>query len=130
MTKRKSLALSNRQINLRSRPPLRPRGEGPAGVPVRVRPARLRGGERGGGGGEVSDNGGTREQRRTPMCELPLSAIITRDGRLFADGPTNRKVFLNFGKPIAWLGLTPEQATNIGNSLLKHSRECRGITED
>jgi len=40
---------------------------------------------------------------------------------------TKRKVYINFGKPIAWVGLTPEQATDIGEAFLSHSRECRGI---
>jgi hypothetical protein len=40
-----------------------------------------------------------------------------------------RKVYLNFGKTITWVGLTPEQAMNIGEALLAASRECRGIPE-
>jgi hypothetical protein len=42
----------------------------------------------------------------------------------------NRRVYLNFGKPIAWIGLTPEQATDIGDDLVRHALECRGITEE
>ncbi len=41
--------------------------------------------------------------------------------------PTRRKVYFNFGKPVAWLGLTPEQASDIGQSLIEHSQRCRGI---
>lgn len=39
-----------------------------------------------------------------------------------------QKVYLNFGKPIAWLGLTPEQASDIGETLKQHALECRGIS--
>lgn len=39
-----------------------------------------------------------------------------------------QKVFINFGKPVAWLGLDPQQARELGELLIKHSQEVRGIT--
>jgi hypothetical protein len=41
----------------------------------------------------------------------------------------HRKVFLNFGKPIAWVGLTAEQAMDVGLSLIEQSRRIRGISD-
>ena len=41
-----------------------------------------------------------------------------------------RKVFLNFGKPVAWLGLNPEEAFDLGELLIRHSREVRGINDE
>lgn len=36
----------------------------------------------------------------------------------FAIGEENGKIIMNFGKPIAWIGFTPEQAKEIVQSLL------------
>lgn len=37
------------------------------------------------------------------------------------------KVMLNFGKPVAWLGLDPEHAVELANGLIKHAREANRI---
>lgn len=33
-----------------------------------------------------------------------------------------QKVFLNFGKPVDFLGMTPQQAVEVGQLLIKHAR--------
>lgn len=44
--------------------------------------------------------------------ELRLAVASTEDGR----------VIIEFGKPIAWLGLTKKEAAQLGNLILKHAR--------
>jgi hypothetical protein len=44
-----------------------------------------------------------------------------------AHDPNKRLVILNFGKPVTWVGMPPEQARDLGNSLIEHSMRCRGI---
>lgn len=43
-----------------------------------------------------------------------------------AADPRNRKVVIQFGKPVAWLGLDPEHAETLAQSLLEKAREARG----
>lgn len=38
----------------------------------------------------------------------------------------NGEVVLNFGKPIAWIGFTPEQAEQIGYMLIQKAGEAKG----
>jgi len=35
------------------------------------------------------------------------------------------KVILNFGKPIAWIGFTGEQAYNLGKLMIKRAKKLR-----
>lgn len=46
-----------------------------------------------------------------------------------ANDPVKQKVYINFGKPVAWLGLSPGDAREIGESLIKHSLLVRGTTD-
>jgi hypothetical protein len=39
----------------------------------------------------------------------------------------NRKVVVDFGKPVAWIGFSPEQATELGEMLIAKGMEARGI---
>ena len=45
----------------------------------------------------------------------------------FKIGHTNdkKKVILDFGKPIAWVGFTPAEAFSISKALRKHAKKCR-----
>lgn len=45
-----------------------------------------------------------------------------------ANDPSRLKVYLNFGKPIAWIGMSPDEARELGETLIEHSRTVRGIT--
>lgn len=39
----------------------------------------------------------------------------------------NGQVIVNFGKPVAWLGMHPSQAMAIADALIKHAHEARVI---
>ena len=41
----------------------------------------------------------------------------------FAIGEQDGKVVIDFGTPVAWIGLTPQQAADIASSLLSRARE-------
>lgn len=55
----------------------------------------------------------------TSADEGELSIAIASD-------PRNRKVMFEFGKPIAWLALDPEQAEALGRLLIAKARDARG----
>ena len=42
-----------------------------------------------------------------------------------ASDTTNEKLLINFGKPVAWVGMMPEQAEAVADSLRDHAREVR-----
>jgi hypothetical protein len=42
-----------------------------------------------------------------------------------AIGQQNGKVVIDFGKPVAWIGFTPEQAEEIAVTLREHALEAR-----
>ena len=44
-----------------------------------------------------------------------------------AHDPAKIKVYLNFGKPVAFVGFTPEQAMEVAESLQEHARAVRGL---
>lgn len=37
------------------------------------------------------------------------------------------KVIINFGKPVAWLGMDQRQAASLGAILMRHATTCRDI---
>jgi hypothetical protein len=39
----------------------------------------------------------------------------------------NRKVLVNFGKPVVWIGFDPEQAVALAEMLLDKAHQARGI---
>lgn len=41
--------------------------------------------------------------------------------------PNRRKVIINFGKPVAWMAMEPEDAASLGQLLIDHSLKVRGI---
>lgn len=47
-----------------------------------------------------------------------------------AHDPRAQKVFLNFGKPVTWLGMNPQEAFELGDLLIRHSFLVRGIDPD
>ena len=55
------------------------------------------------------------------------------DGRLndedegaiaMAVGSENGRVRLNFPKPVRWVGMTPDEAIGLAESLIQHARHC------
>lgn len=40
-----------------------------------------------------------------------------------------KKVFLNFGKPVAWIGCNPEQARDLARCLWQHANKAEGVNE-
>jgi hypothetical protein len=44
-----------------------------------------------------------------------------------AADPKHQKVVIDFGKPVAWIGFTPDQARELGEMLIAKAMECRGI---
>jgi hypothetical protein len=41
----------------------------------------------------------------------------------FAIGEQDGKVVIDFGTPVAWMGMTPQQAADFASSLLRKARE-------
>lgn len=53
----------------------------------------------------------------------------TDEGEIqFAVGsdPRARKVVIDFGKPVAWLGMDPGDAEVLAQKLIEHARRARG----
>jgi len=42
----------------------------------------------------------------------------------FAIGVKDGKVVLDFGTPVAWVGMTPQQAADLGSLIIKRAREA------
>lgn len=40
------------------------------------------------------------------------------------------EVILDFGKPVAWLGIPPDQVRSLCRALLKRADRCEGVTEE
>lgn len=55
------------------------------------------------------------EGKITPDDEGAISVAI---------GISNGNVIINFGKPIAWLGLPPAACMEMGRTLIKRAREA------
>lgn len=72
------------------------------------------------------------QQQLGATGETPLGRVDeTDEGEILmgvSHDPNKLKVFLNFGKPVAWMGMTPEQARELGQSLIHESMAVRGIT--
>ena len=50
-------------------------------------------------------------------------------GIQFAVGSKDRKVVINFGTPVAWLGMPPEQAVELAQLLISHARQVARETK-
>jgi len=69
--------------------------------------------------------------------DFPLGKMNNDDEGGLKLGVTHTKdpamVILNFGTPVAWLGLTPKQARSLGLLLIKRAAlciECANVNED
>lgn len=65
-----------------------------------------------------------------PTGNYPLGKLNeTDEGEIMMGvSHTPGKVILNFGKPVAWIGFTAEQASELADSFMEHARQARGIT--
>lgn len=62
-----------------------------------------------------------------PMGELDKSD----EGEIAFGVASHRgKVIMNFGKPVAWLGMDARQAGALAALLIQHAQRCRGIGDE
>lgn len=63
-----------------------------------------------------------------PTGKYPQGKLTPKDeGEIrIAVGSKDGKVVMDFGKPTAWIGMDPEQADAIADSLREHARAARG----
>lgn len=67
---------------------------------------------------------------RGPIGDYPHGKLNPSDeGSIqFAIGEKDGKVVLDFGSPVAWIGVTPQQAMDIAAGLMKHARAAASKT--
>lgn len=67
-----------------------------------------------------------------PTGRFPLGKIAEEDAgeTAMAVGHTKGKVFLNFGKPMSWIGFTPSQARQLAAHLMEHANAAPLISPD
>lgn len=61
--------------------------------------------------------------------QYPMGSLDKTDEGELAFGITSHrgKVIVNFGKPIAWLGMDAAQAVVLAKTLLEHAARCRDL---
>jgi hypothetical protein len=61
--------------------------------------------------------------------EYPMGKLDKTDEGEIAFGVTSHrgKVIINFGKPVAWLGMDAKQAAGLAAVLIQHVERCRDI---
>lgn len=61
-----------------------------------------------------------------PMGAFPYGKLGAHDEGALQMGITNHngKVVIEFGTPVAWLGLNPQQAADLASLMVKHAREA------
>ena len=59
-----------------------------------------------------------------PTGEFPDGKLTPRDegGLAYAVGEVRDKVVINFGTPVASIGMTPQQAVQLAGAILAHAR--------
>lgn len=63
---------------------------------------------------------------RGALGTFPAGQLTGADEGAIQFGVTDKdgKVILDFGTPVVWLGLEPQQAADLAASMLKHAREA------
>ena|SRR5581483_6917255 len=63
---------------------------------------------------------------RGALGDYPEGKVSTTDeGAIqFAIGVKDGKVILDFGTPVAWIGMNPQQAADLASTILKRAREA------
>lgn len=61
---------------------------------------------------------------RGAVGDYPAGRLCPADeGALqFSLGERDGKVLIDFGQPVAWMGMSPQQAADFASALLKHAR--------
>ncbi len=64
-----------------------------------------------------------------PTGDFPQGKLSKNDegGITFAVGVRNQKVVIDFGNPVAWIGMDPGQAVALAQTLISHARRARII---
>ena len=64
-----------------------------------------------------------------PTGQFPEGKMSKHDeGEIsFAIGHPNGKVVIDFGSPVAWVGMEPQQAVALAQTLLSHAKKARII---
>ena len=64
-----------------------------------------------------------------PTGQFPEGKMSKHDeGEIaFAVGHPNGKVVIDFGSPVAWVGMEPMQAIALANTLISHAKKARII---
>ena len=72
------------------------------------------------------------EKSLGPTGRFPLGKVTESDEgeTAMAVGHTKGKVFLNFGKPMKWIGFSPSQARILAGHLLEHANAAPLISPD
>lgn len=62
---------------------------------------------------------------RGPVGAYPDGKLTPRDeGSIqFAIGSKDGKVVIDFGSPVAWIGMTPQQAMDLAAGIMKRARQ-------
>lgn len=67
------------------------------------------------------------QQQPGPTGRFPLGKLVPEDEGEIAVAFTHAggKVVIDFGKPVAWVGFTPDQADAIADALREHATKAR-----
>lgn len=63
---------------------------------------------------------------RGALGDFPEGKVAASDEGAIQFGVTNKdgKVILDFGTPVAWIGMNPQHAADLASLLLKHARDA------
>jgi hypothetical protein len=66
-------------------------------------------------------------QKLGPTGDFPEGKLTPNDegGIQFAVGVVEGKIVLNFNSPVAWVGMMPDQALLLGQTLIKNARKLK-----
>lgn len=67
-----------------------------------------------------------------PTGEFPMGKLVEKDEGEIRIGikSFNDKIVIEFGKPIHWIGFSPEQARQVAESLIKHASGIEAQPKD
>lgn len=73
----------------------------------------------------LADLKSTASNFRGPIGAYPDGMLTPKDeGSIqFAVGGKDGKVVIDFGSPVAWVGMTPQQAMDLAATIMSHARK-------